>query len=161
MEPAETRRHFRAAVTAGDHAAAVSTFAPDIVLRSPIIKGYFAGREAVGGLMAAVIETFEDLHYTAEAESEEFQILAFSARVRGRDIDAVDLLRVNDEGLISEFIVHIRPMAGLASVAAALGPRIARGRVTGVLVRLFAAPLALLLGLVEPLVPRLIRTRSE
>ena len=57
--------------------------------------------------------------------------------------------------------MHIRPMAGLASVAAALGPRIARGRVTGVLVRLFAAPLALLLGLVEPLVPRLIRTRSE
>jgi len=158
---AETRQRFRAAVEAGDHAAAVSTFAPDIVLRSPIIKGSFEGRQAVGDLMAAVIETFEDLHYTAEADSDEFQILAFSARVRGRDIDAVDLLRVSDEGLISEFIVHIRPMAGLAAVAAALGPRIARGPVTRILVRLFAAPLVVLLGVAEPLIPRLIRTRAQ
>ena len=102
-----------------------------------------------------------DLRYTAEATAEDgTQILAFSARVRGRDIDAVDLLRVNDEGLITEFVVHIRPMLGLAAVAAALGPRIARGPVARVLVRLFAAPLVVLLSAAEPLIPRLIRTRS-
>jgi len=161
VDPTETRRRFRAAVEAGDNAAAVATFAPDIVLRSPIIVGQFEGRQAVGDLMAAVIETFEDLHYTAEAAADDgTQILAFSARVRGREIDAVDLVRVNDEGLISEFVVHIRPMAGLAAVAAVLGPRIARGPVSRALVRLFATPLAVLLALVDPLVPRLVRARS-
>ena len=57
--------------------------------------------------------------------------------------------------------MHIRPMAGLAAVAATLGPRIARGPVSRILVRLFAAPLAVLLGVVEPLIPRLISTRSQ
>jgi len=161
VDPEDTRRRFRAAVEAGDHAAAVATFAPDIVLRPPTIAGKFEGRQAVGDVVAAVIETFEDLHYTAEAAADDgVQILAFSARVRGREIDAVDLVRVNDEGLISEFVVHIRPMAGLAAVAAVLGPRIARGPVSRVLVRLFAGPLAFLLGAVDPLIPRLIRARS-
>jgi len=50
-------------------------------------------------------------------------------------------------------------MAGLAAVAAALGPHLARGRVQSVLIRLLAAPLAALLRLTEPLIPRLIRTR--
>ena len=161
MDPTEASRRFRAAVEAGDHGATVATFAPDIVVKGPILRSHFQGREAVGDLMAAVIETFENLHYTAEAAAADgTQILAFSARVRGRDIDAVDLLRVNDEGLISEFVVHIRPMAGLAAVAATLGPRIALGPVAGVLVRLFAVPLAVLLRVVDPLVPRLVRTRS-
>jgi len=162
VDPAETRQRFRAAMEAGDHGAAVATFAPDIVLRSPIIGGRFEGRQAVGDLMGAVIETVEDLRYTVEAaDADGTQILAFSACVRGRDIDAVDLLRVNEEGLISEFVVHIRPMAGLAAVAAALGPRIARGPMSRVLVRLFAAPLVVLLSAADPLIPRLIRTRSE
>ena len=101
MDPTETRQRFRAAVETGDHAAAVATFAPDVVLRSPIINGQFEGRQAVGDLMAAVIEIFEDLRYTAEAADRDgIQILAFSARVRGRDIDAVDLLRVDEEGQI-------------------------------------------------------------
>jgi len=161
VDATETRQRFRAAVETGDHAAAVATFAPDVVLRSPIINGQFEGRQAVGDLMAAVIEIFEDLRYTAEAaDPDGTQILAFSARVRGRDIDAVDLLRFDEEGLISEFVVHIRPMSGLAAVAAALGPRIARGPVARVMVRVFAGPLAVLLRLVDPLVPRLIRTRS-
>jgi SnoaL-like protein len=161
VDPTETRQRFRAAMEAGDHAAAVSTFAPEIVLRSPIIGRRFEGRQAVGDVMGAVIEVVEDLRYTAEAAAPDgTQILAFSARVRGREIDAVDLLRVDGEGLISEFVVHIRPMAGLAAVAAALGPRIARGPVSRVLVRVFAAPLLVVLTLADPLVPRLIRTRS-
>jgi SnoaL-like protein len=157
---ADTRRRLRAAVERGDHAAAVSLFADDIVLNSPIIgSARFEGREAVGNLMGAVIETFDDLHYTAEGEAGELQVLAFRARVRGRDIETVDLIRVNDAGLITEFTVLIRPMAGLAAVAVALGPHIGRGPVRSFLARALAAPLALLLRIAEPLIPRLIRTR--
>jgi hypothetical protein len=86
-------------------------------------------------------------------------VLVFRARVRRVDIETVDLVRVDDEGLISEFTVLIRPMAGLAAVAVALGPHIARGPVRSVLIRVFATPLALLLRIVDPLVPRLIRLR--
>jgi hypothetical protein len=157
---AETRRRLRAAVERGDTDAAVSLFAEDIVLHSPVIgSAPFEGRRAVGDLMAAVITTFEGIHYTAEGEADDLQVLSFRARVRGRDIEAVDLMKVNHEGLITEFTVLIRPMAGLAAVAVALGPHIARGPIQSLLARMFAGPLAVLLRIVEPLIPRLIRTR--
>jgi hypothetical protein len=161
VNPAETRRRLRAALEASDHAAVVAVFAPDVVLNSPIIGTQFEGRHAVADLMAAVIATFRDIRYTAEGEAEGVQFLNFTARVRGRHVEAVDVIRVDDRGLIGDITVLIRPMASLAAVAAALGPHLARGRVTSVLVRLFTVPLAALLAAAEPLIPRLIRTRSS
>jgi hypothetical protein len=142
-----------------DHAAVVASFAPDVVLRSPIIPRHFEGRDAVSDLLAAVMATFDGYRYTAEGDVEGIQMLCFTARVRGVDVEAVDAMRVNDEGLVSEVTVYIRPMAGLAAVAAALGPHLARGPVQRVVVSALAAPLATLLRLVQPLIPRLIRLR--
>ena len=161
-DPAATRRELRAAMERRDLAAVVALFAPDIVLRSPIIgRPSFEGREAVANLIAAVVATFDDYEYTLEGEGEGdgVQVLAFRARVRGREIDAVDLFRMDDAGLVTEIVVHIRPMAGLAAVAAALGPHLARGPLQRVLVTAFTVPLAFVLGVVEPLIPRLVRTR--
>ena len=156
-----TRDALRAAVERHDHAAVTALFAPEIVLHSPILGSPpFEGREAVARLMGGVLAEFDDIRYTAEGEAGGAQVLFFRARVRGREIETVDLVRVGDDGLITEFVVVIRPLAGLAAVAAALGPHIARNRATGVLVRLFAAPLALLLRITEPLIPRLIRMRG-
>jgi ketosteroid isomerase-like protein len=159
---AEARRRWRAAVERRDNDAVASLLAPNVVLNSPIVGvARFEGRQAVADLMAAVIETFDDLRYTEELGEDDLQMLAFRARVRGRDIEVVDLLRVDGEGLITEFTVLIRPMAGLAAVAAALAPHIARGPVQALLLRALATPLAALLALTEPLIPRLIRTRSS
>ena len=157
--PAAARRRVREAMERGDHAAVVAQFAPDVVLHSPIIPRHFEGRAAVADLMGAVMETFEGLEYTAEGEVDGLQVLGFDARVRGRDVQAIDAMRMNGEGLVSEITVYIRPMAGLAAVAAALGPRIARGPVQRVVVSLFAVPLAALLRVVQPLIPRLVRLR--
>jgi ketosteroid isomerase-like protein len=144
----------------GDHTAVVATFAPDVVLHSPIVgRASFEGREAVADLIASVIATFDDLVYTVEADSGAIQTLAFRASVRGQDIEAVDLFRIDDAGLVTEITVHIRPMAGLAAVAAALGPHLARGPIQRVLITALAVPLALLLRAAEPLIPRLIRMR--
>ena len=157
---AQTASAFRAAVERRDHAAAVALLAPDVVLRSPILGSPpFEGREAVARLMGGVLAEFEDLRYTDQGEAGQVHFLAFRARVRGREIETVDLIRVNHDGLIAEFTVVIRPMAGLAAVGAALGPHLARNRITGILVRLFSAPLAALLSVSERLIPRLIRMR--
>jgi hypothetical protein len=156
-DPAETRQRFRAAMERNDHAAVVALMAPDIVLNSPIIRTQFQGRDAIGNLMAAVLASFEDLRYTAEMGDGELQMLAFRSRVRGREIDTVDLMRIGADGLVTEITVHIRPIVGLASVAAALGPRVARGRLAAFLLRLLAAPLPALLAPIEPVVRRFAR----
>jgi hypothetical protein len=143
-----------------DLPALVATFAPDIVLHSPILGGTpFVGPQAVGDLLGAVMTSFDDYTHTVESGDGSDQVLAYHARVRGHQIDVVDLLRIDETGLVKEITVHIRPMAGLAHVAAALGPQLAGGPVQRVLIAAFAVPLALLLTLVEPLIPRLIRTR--
>ena len=68
-------------------------------------------------------------------------------------------MRVDDSGLIADFTVVIRPIAGLAAVAQALAPYVARSRLTALLLRVLAAPLVVVLNLSERLIPRLIRMR--
>ena len=143
----------------GDHAAIAPLRAPDGVLHSPLVRAHFEGRRAVADLVAAVIDTFEGLHWTVEADGGDVHAFAFSARVRGREIDGVDLIRVDANGLIREMKVHIRPLAGLGAVAAALAPRLGRGRLSTLILRVLAAPLPHVLGLVDPTVRRLARLR--
>ena len=155
---AQTRRDLRAAMERRDGDAVAALFAPDVVFHSPLIGASpFEGRDAVAGLLRAVLANFDDFHYTSEGETDEYQVLTFRARVRGREIESVDLIRVNDDGLLAEITVVIRPLAGLATVAAVLGPSVARNRAAGILLRLLAAPLAAVLHRTEPLIARLIR----
>ena len=159
-DPAATRRRLREAFERRDEAAVLATYAPGVVLRSPILsRPSFEGRDALARLTAAILATFEDLEYTREADAGDAQMLTFRARVRGVDIEGVDVLRVDETGLVEEIVVHIRPMAGLAAVAAALGPHLARGPLQRVLVTAFSVPLVYLLRATEPLIPRLIRMR--
>ena len=162
MDPDETRRLIRDAFDRRDHAAILSHYAPDVVLHSPIITTAFEGHRAVSDLLEVVLEKFEGMHHTAESGNREVQMLAFHARVRGHEIDVVDLMRMNADGQVADITIHIRPMAGLAAVAAALGPPLARkkSRLGAVLVTILSAPLPPLLSLVEPVVRRLVTLRS-
>jgi hypothetical protein len=158
--PVATRGRLREAMESRDPDAFVAACAPDVVFYSPILgRPPFEGRGAVRDLTAAVLATF-DFEYTFEADSGAVQALGFHARVRGIEVDGVELLRIDDHGQVTEIKAHIRPMAGLAAVAAALGPHLARGPVQRVLVAAFTVPLMYLLRLSEPLIPRLIRMRG-
>jgi hypothetical protein len=150
----------RSAMEAGDHAGVVDALAPDVVLYSPIIGRTFHGRDAVGALFAGVIDNIEELEYTDELEGAEMHALSFRARFGKREIEAVDLLRFDERGKISEFRVIIRPLTGVIAVANALGPAVARGRVSSVLLRLLIGPLAAMVALGDRIVPRLIRLNS-
>ncbi len=57
---------FRAAVEARDFDAALALFADDATLDSPVAFKPFVGIEQVSVVLRAVVETFEDFHYTDE-----------------------------------------------------------------------------------------------
>ena len=118
----------RAAMLARDPAALVATFAPDVVLRSPVTAHPFRGRDQVGELMTELLGALEDLEYTAVADGGDVQVLAFRMRLGGRDVELVDLVRYDDLGRVSEIVVHGRPLQGSALFAAIVGPRLARRR---------------------------------
>jgi hypothetical protein len=111
---------FKRAVEAADHAALLETLAPDVVFRSPVVFKPYEGREAVALLLAAVMRVFEDFRYTAEVDQGERKVLMFETRVGDREIEGADFLRFDDDGLIVEFVVMVRPMSGVLALAEAM-----------------------------------------
>jgi hypothetical protein len=117
---------FRAAVESGDIDAAEALFAQDIVFHSPVTFQPFVGRETVIALLRIVAETFEDFRYTDELEADGAQALIFRAAIGGREIEGLDLIRVDDDGLIADFTVMLRPLSGLVPFAQAMGEKVAQ-----------------------------------
>jgi len=115
---------FREAVEARDLDGMVAALAEDVVFRSPVVFKPYEGRAAVGAILAAVLETFEDFRYTDALDGEDAHVLVFAARVGARDVDGIDLLRFDDAGLVRELTVFIRPMSGLTALAEAMRARL-------------------------------------
>ena len=116
---------FRAAVEAGDHAAMVDALADDVRLHSPVAFRPFEGREAVSRLFAALLETFEDFRYTDQLDGDGVHVLIFRARVGDKDVEGMDLVRLDAEGKIHDFTVMVRPASGLMALAEAMAPKLA------------------------------------
>ncbi|HUA12097.1 MAG TPA: nuclear transport factor 2 family protein [Solirubrobacteraceae bacterium] len=114
---ADTASAFRSAVERKDMEAAAALLSPDIVFHSPITFHPFVGREDVCALLAIVARTFENFRYTDELETDGAHALIFRAEVEGRELEGIDLLRVDDDGQIEDFTVMIRPMSGLVPFA--------------------------------------------
>ena len=113
---------FREAVEKMDIAAAAELFAEDIVFHSPATFHPFVGRETVTRLLGLVAETFEDFRYTDELEGGTHALI-FKAAIGGREIEGIDLLRLDEDGLIVDFTVMLRPISGLLPFAQAMGEK--------------------------------------
>lgn len=135
---------FRRAMEAGDIDAVAGTFAPDVVLNSPITMRHgFRGREEVRQLFTAVLREVDEIAYDEELGQGSTHVVFGTGRVRGQDLHESILLRENAEGLIAEITLFIRPMPGLLTLAAALAPHVGpsrrRSRIAGTMVRPLAA----------------------
>ena len=116
---------FRAAVEARDLDAGVALFAEDATLDSPVAFKPFVGIEQVSVVLRAVIETFEDFHYTDEFENPDGKhALIFAARVGDKSVQGLDLLTTDDSGRITNLTVMIRPMSGVIALAEAMAPKV-------------------------------------
>jgi hypothetical protein len=113
---------FRAAVEARDLDAVAALLADDVVFHSPIVFRPYRGREAVAGLLAAVVRVFEDFRYEREigAPDGSDHALVFKARIGDREIHGCDFLHVGETGVIEEFTVMVRPLSAALALAEAM-----------------------------------------
>jgi ketosteroid isomerase-like protein len=120
-----TAERFRAAVERKDLAAAGELLADDVVFHSPVTFHPFLGRETVSALFGEVVQVFKDFRYTDELEMDGAHALIFRAGVAGtdREIEGIDLLRFDADGLIADFTVMLRPLSALVPFARAMGER--------------------------------------
>jgi len=148
----------RAAGENGDADAVAELLAPDVIFHSPMTaRILFEGREEVAALHRDIFAVLEDLDTTEPLALGDTRTFSFRACVRGVELEAINLVRFNEQGQIVEFKVFVRPLASLATLFAALPPRVSarrRGRLRGALVAFLARPLAFALRTADRLTPR-------
>jgi len=116
---------FRVAAENKDLEAMSATLREDVVLHSPILFRGFEGREIVLGVLTHVAATLEDFRYTDELAEGATVALRFKARVGDRELEGIDFLELDADGLVAELTVFMRPMSALKAfnerMAARLG----------------------------------------
>jgi hypothetical protein len=116
---------FRAAVEARDLSALSAVLAPDVVFWSPAAFQPFRGRDVVTEVLGNVLEVLGDFVYVDDLSGDGTHVLIFTATVGGRQVQGLDHLRLDDDGLVTELTVMIRPLSGLIALAEAMAPRVA------------------------------------
>lgn len=101
--------------------------AEDVTFWSPVSFKPYEGRELVGTILTeGPLKIFKDFEYVHRVEDTDKRVatLIFRATVNGeRRVDGLDLITFDDEGLINELTVMLRPMSGVQAMAEAMGKR--------------------------------------
>ena len=117
---------FGAAMVAGEMTEVSALLHPDVTFSSPAVFQPYRGRAATLLVLAAAAETFEDFAYVAEAHGPQLDVLRFRARVGRYELEGVDILTVDEDGLITDVTVMVRPLRGLEALVAAMQLTLAR-----------------------------------
>lgn len=119
---------FRRAVEARDLDAAVALLAENVVFTSPVAFKPYPGKPVTAAILRAVLRVFEDFAYVREigAPDARDHALVFTATVRGRRITGCDFLHLDENGLIDDFMVMVRPLSGANALAEAMNAQFDR-----------------------------------
>ncbi|AUN32760.1 nuclear transport factor 2 family protein [Niveispirillum cyanobacteriorum] len=97
------------------------------IFRSPVAHTAYEGADAlllaIGTVMRGFFGDFT-YHRTAVTADGLNVVLEFAATVEGKQVKGIDFIRFDEQGLIREFEVMIRPLSGLQALAAEMGRRV-------------------------------------
>jgi hypothetical protein len=144
---------YRAAYDAHDVDALVATLRPDCRLVSPITDRFaFEGHQQLRNLFEDVLATVDEGAHVLDVGDDHTRAMKLVGRIGKQRFAETLLFTLDDDGLIAEIEIFVRPMPGLLTMAAALGPRVARrrGRMRALAVRLMMGPLARIARAGEP-----------
>lgn len=119
-----TPHPFRTAVEAKDLDGMVAVMRPDVRLHSPVAFRPFVGTAQVRELFGHLLEVFEDFHYTDELAADCSHALVFEARLGPLELQGLDHLAFDDDGLVREFTVMVRPLSAAIRLAEVMAPRV-------------------------------------
>ncbi|MEV0737999.1 nuclear transport factor 2 family protein [Streptomyces sp. NPDC050549] len=115
-------RAFREAVEAQDMDAVEALLAEDVVFTSPVVFKPYPGKAITAAILHAVARVFEDFRYEREIGDPDGtdHALVFRARVGDRELTGCDFIHVNEEGLIDDLMVMVRPLSGAQALQEAM-----------------------------------------
>src|SRR5689334_2212225 len=106
-------QRFRQAVEARDEQAIAGLLADDVVFTSPVAFAPYPGKPITAAILRAAMRVFEDFRYVREITDTNGRdsALVFQAVVGGKQVTGCDFIHVNDDGLIDDFMVMVRPLS--------------------------------------------------
>ena len=122
---------FRAAVEQGNVEEVADLFREDAIFRSPVLFKPYEGRDQVLKVLGAaerVLAAGKDFRYVHQLEdpNDRVAILEFATEVDGKQVEGIDKLTFDDDGLITELKVMIRPASALEVVGQKMAEQFSR-----------------------------------
>jgi hypothetical protein len=114
---------FRQAIEAWDMAAVEALLAENVVFTSPVAYQPYPGKALTAAILRGVARVFEDFHYVRELAGADGRdhALVFQAKVNGKQVHGCDFLHLDEDGLIDDLTVMVRPLSGANALAEAMG----------------------------------------
>ncbi|MEU8484636.1 nuclear transport factor 2 family protein [Streptomyces sp. NPDC048641] len=121
---------FRKAVEANDPDAVEALLAEDVVFTSPVAFRPYPGKAMTAAILRGVMRVFEDFRYVREISSADGRdhALVFVTRVGDREVNGCDFIHLDEDGLIDDFTVMVRPLSGAEALSEAMGAQFERIR---------------------------------
>lgn len=125
MQPTPILR-WHQAVASNDLSTIENLLADDAVFQSPAVHTPQVGKALVAKYLRAAMAVLNNgsFSYTDEWFGDRSAVLEFELTIDGIYLNGVDLIRWNDEGLITQFKVMIRPLKGLNTVIPMMGKQL-------------------------------------
>ncbi|NDK38308.1 nuclear transport factor 2 family protein [Pseudoxanthomonas gei] len=97
--------------------------ADDVVFHSPVVHTPQLGKAITKMYLAAAIAVFgnDTFRYVRELRSARDAVLEFELELEGIAVNGVDMIKWNDEGLITEFKVMLRPLKAVNLIHQKMG----------------------------------------
>lgn len=127
MDSAAALARWHAVVESRDAARLPALLAPDAVFRSPAVHTPQEGRDTVVGYLTAAFTVLGPrLVYDREWLGEDSAVLEFRTEVGGLQVHGIDMVTWDEDGLIADFTVMVRPAKALQAVIEHMGAELLR-----------------------------------
>ncbi|WP_292975269.1 nuclear transport factor 2 family protein [Mycobacterium sp.] len=122
---------FRKAVEDRDEAAVEALLADNVVFTSPVAFKPYVGKPITAAILRGVLRVFENFRYVREIHDADsgLHALEFETGVVGAPgvtINGCDFLHVNEDGLIDDLKVMVRPLSGATALSEAMAAQFPR-----------------------------------
>ncbi|OCB08454.1 nuclear transport factor 2 family protein [Mycobacterium intracellulare] len=122
---------FRTAVEERDESAIQAMLADTVVFTSPVAFKPYVGKPITAAILRGVLRVFENFRYIREIHDPggRDHALVFETGIVGGPgvkITGCDFLHFNDDGLIDDFMVMVRPLSGATALSEAMGAQFDR-----------------------------------
>lgn len=129
MSAEQGLRNWHRVLEGGNQPAALAEIVrEDAVFHSPVVHTPQAGRAKVVGYLAAagVVLNTDKFRYVREFAEGNQALLEFVTELDGIHVNGVDIITFDDDGMIADFKVMVRPLKAINKVWEMMGAQLQR-----------------------------------